>query len=154
DQALKIYDRIVPVALRERAAIKASDWMIQHMRGEGGLGAIYPAMANSTMALTCIGYGTDHPEVTRALRQIEDLEVRDEKGLHLQPCVSPIWDTCLTLNAFIEAGLSEDHPSLVEGCRWLLSKQINKVGDWKVKAPKGEPGGWYFQFENEFYPDV
>jgi squalene-hopene/tetraprenyl-beta-curcumene cyclase len=154
DQALKIYDRMVPVALRERAATKAADWMIRHMRGEGGLGAIYPAMANSTMALTCLGYSADHPEVMRALRQIEELEVRDENGLHLQPCVSPIWDTCLTLNAFIEAGLSEDHPALVEGSLWLLSKQINTEGDWKVKAPHGEPGGWYFQFENEFYPDV
>ena len=154
DQALKIYDRIVPFALRERAAMKAADWMIQHMRGEGGLGAIYPAMANSTLALTCVGRAVDHPDVTRALRQIEQLEVEDEAGLHLQPCVSPIWDTCLTLNALIEAGLEEDHPALVGGSRWLLSKQINTEGDWKVKAPDGEPGGWYFQFENEFYPDV
>jgi squalene-hopene/tetraprenyl-beta-curcumene cyclase len=154
DRILKIYDRLVPAALRHRAAMKAANWMIEHMRGDGGLGAIYPAMANSTMALTCLGRSADHPDVVRALRQIEDLGVEDENGLHLQPCVSPIWDTCLTLNALIEAGLSEDHPALAGGSLWLLSKQITTEGDWKVKAPKGEPGGWYFQFENEFYPDV
>lgn len=154
DRVLKVYDRIVPFALRRRATQKAADWMITHMRGGGGLGAIYPAMANSIIALTCLGYGTDHPALSRAFRQIEQLEIEDETSLHLQPCVSPIWDTCLTLNALIEAGLPEDHPLLVRGSHWLLSKQVKTEGDWKVKAPEGEPGGWYFQFENEFYPDV
>lgn len=154
DRVLKVYDRIVPLDLRRRAIQKAEDWMITHMQGEGGLGAIYPAMANSIIALTSLGYGTDHPAVLRAFRQIEQLEIEDESRLHLQPCVSPIWDTCLTLNALIEAGLPEDHPLLVQGSHWMLSKQVKTEGDWKVKAPAGEPGGWYFQFENEFYPDV
>ena len=25
---------------------------------------------------------------------------------------------------------------------------------WAVKVPKTEPGGWYFEFNNEFYPDT
>jgi len=154
DRVLKVYDRIVPFAVRRHAIQKAADWVVTHMRGEGGLGAIYPAMANSTIALTCLGYATDHPAVSRAFRQIEQLEIEDEASLHLQPCVSPIWDTCLTLNALIEAGLPENHQLLVRGSHWLLSKQVKTEGDWKVKAPDGEPGGWYFQFENEFYPDV
>jgi len=154
DQVLKVYDRIVPASLRSRAVLKAANWMIERMQGEGGLGAIYPAMANSTIALIYLGYAIDDPAVTRSLRQIEQLMIEDESTLHLQPCVSPIWDTCLTLNALIETGLPEDHPALVSGSHWLLSKQIKIEGDWKVKAPKGEPGGWYFQFENEFYPDV
>src|SRR5207244_4072830 len=122
DRVLKVYDRIVPFALRRRAIQQTADWMIAHMRGEGGLGAIYLAMANSVIALTCLGYGTDHPVLSKAFRQIERLEIEDEASLHLQPCVSPIWDTCLTLNALIEAGFPEDHPLLVRGSRWLLSK--------------------------------
>ncbi len=27
-------------------------------------------------------------------------------------------------------------------------------GDWAVKVRNTEPGGWYFEFNNEFYPDV
>ena len=54
----------------------------------------------------------------------------------------------------IEAGLPEDHPALVKGAEWLLSRQTRTVGDWKESAPAAEPGGWYFQFENERYPDV
>jgi squalene-hopene/tetraprenyl-beta-curcumene cyclase len=36
----------------------------------------------------------------------------------------------------------------------LLSRQTTTVGDWKFSSPNAKPGGWYFQFENEFYPDV
>ncbi len=154
DKILKVYDRIVPLTVRTRSIKKAADWMVTHMRGEGGLGAIYPAMANSTIALTCLGYGPDHSALTKALREIEQLEIEDEASLHLQPCHSPIWDTCLTVNTLIEAGLSEDHPLLVKASHWMLSQQVEREGDWKVKAPLAETGGWYFQFENEFYPDV
>jgi len=28
-----------------------------------------------------------------------------------------------------------------------LQKQVRKPGDWKIKNPKGEPGGWYFEFK-------
>ena len=124
------------------------------MQGEGGMGAIYPAMANSAIALSCLGYGHDHPALSKALREIEQLEIENETSLHLQPCISPIWDTCLTVNVLIEAGLSEDHPLLIKASHWMLSKQVKKDGDWKIKVPHAEPGGWYFQFENEFYPDV
>ncbi|MYJ53414.1 MAG: squalene--hopene cyclase, partial [Nitrospira sp. SB0672_bin_25] len=34
------------------------------------------------------------------------------------------------------------------------SRQTQKVGDWVVSSPGATPGGWYFQFENELYPDV
>jgi len=37
---------------------------------------------------------------------------------------------------------------------WVLKKQITHKGDWSVKNPKAQPGGWYFEFNNEFYPDV
>jgi len=136
--------------------------MLARLNGSGGLGAIYPAMANSILALRSLGYGVDHPLITKALREIEALEVYDSvqtaqgkiDALHLQPCVSPIWDTALFINAGLEAGLPQNHPALVKGGAWLISKQTQKVGDWKVSSPTAEPGGWYFQFENEMYPDV
>lgn len=162
DRFLKIYDRMPIRRLRDAAIQQAADWMIGHMQGSGGLGAIYPAMANSVLALRCLGYSVDHPLVAKALREIEELEVYDhvhtEHGkmdaLHLQPCFSPIWDTALLINACIEAGVSPDHPVLVKGADWLLARQTRTAGDWMVSAPGAKPGGWYFQFENELYPDV
>ena len=37
---------------------------------------------------------------------------------------------------------------------WILQKQVRKPGIGKSRIQKGEPGGWYFEFNNEFYPDV
>lgn len=153
DGILRVYERIVPESLRKKAVASVAKWMIDRMEGEGGLGAIYPAMANSVVALTCLGRPVDDPLVRKALGEIEALEVHDGDSLHLQPCFSPIWDTPLTMNALIESGLSPDHPSLLRAARWIFTRQCRKVGDWIVSSPKAEPGGWYFQFENECYPD-
>ena len=162
DAMLKIYDRMPLTILREKALHKAATWMLERLKGSGGLGAIYPAMANSIMALRCLGYEMDDPLIVKAMREIEDLEVYDSVSvngqrvatLHLQPCFSPIWDTALLINALVEGGLAPDHPALLRAGSYLISRQTNTVGDWKISSPKAEPGGWYFQFENEFYPDV
>ncbi|WP_447599485.1 squalene--hopene cyclase [Nitrospira sp. Nam80] len=162
DALLKIYDRTPVASVRKHALEKAARWMIERLKGTGGLGAIYPAMANSVMALLCLGYKADDPLVLKALREIEELEVHDTvyehgqrvEAMHLQPCVSPIWDTSLLINALIEAGMPQDHPALLKSASWLLSKQTTTIGDWKISSPAAEPGGWYFQFENETYPDV
>lgn len=162
DALLKLYDHMPLMWLREKALHRAATWMLDHIKGSGGLGAIYPAMANSIMALQCLGYQVDDPLVRKALKEIEDLEVYDTvsigdqrvEALHLQPCHSPIWDTALLINAFIETGMSQDHPALQRAAAYLISRQTKTVGDWIVSAPKAEPGGWYFQRENELYPDV
>ena len=43
---------------------------------------------------------------------------------------------------------------MVKCADWILQKQVRNPGDWQVKNKKGKPGGWYFEFNNEFYPDV
>ena len=162
DVVLKLYDRMPIRALRTAAVRKAADWMLDHLKGSGGLGGIYPAMANSIVALRCLGYEVDHPLVVKALREIEAFEVSEvvnggqgrAETMHLQPCFSPVWDTSLLINALIEVGLPQHHPALLKAAAWLLSRQTTTEGDWKVSAPNAEPGGWYFQFENEMYPDV
>jgi squalene-hopene/tetraprenyl-beta-curcumene cyclase len=162
DAMLKLYDRMPLTFLREKALHRATTWMLERMKGAGGLGAIYPAMANSIMALQCLGYDADDPLITKALHEIEALEVHDSvtlngqrvPALHLQPCFSPIWDTALLINALVEAGVPPDHPALLRAGAYLMSRQTKTVGDWKISSPRAAPGGWYFQFENEFYPDV
>ena len=153
DGVIRFYEAVVPQLLRKKALARAAQWMLERMEGDGGLGAIYPAMANSVVALRCLGYAVDHPLLRKALHEIEALEVHEGAALHLQPCFSPVWDTPLAINALIESGLPQDHPALVKAARWTLSRQCRKVGDWIMSSPKAEPGGWYFQFENEFYPD-
>jgi len=160
DRILKVYEKYPLRSVRKKAMKRAEAWLLEHMQGDGGLGAIYPAMANSIFALMALGYPVSHPLVQKALREIEALEIdtpasaEGPSTLHLQPCHSPIWDTALTINALVERGLPVDHEALSHASSWLRSRQTKKVGDWIVSSPGATPGGWYFQFENELYPDV
>jgi squalene-hopene/tetraprenyl-beta-curcumene cyclase len=147
--------------LRYLALKKAERWMLERFEKSDGLGAIYPGILNSIVALRCLGYSTDDPQVIRALTEFEKLGI-DEPGMadhseptfRMQPCMSPVWDTALAMFALGESGVPKDDPRMLKAADWILSKEVRAKGDWAVKAPNVEPGGWYFEFNNEFYPDV
>ena len=156
DRLLKVLDRLTPNWIRHPAMRRAEDWMRDHSKGKGGVGAIYPAMANAAVALRSLGAPEDDPDFIRTMQAIEDLvlEKEDEEETYCQPCVSPIWDTCLSLTAMTEAGAQPDHPAVQQAIDWLLDQQIFVQGDWSDQANGLAPGGWAFQFENDKYPDV
>jgi len=154
DDGLKIWERFSPRPLRKRAIDAAREWLEERTAVPGGLGGIYPAMANSILALRLLGYPEDHPLVLGQLKEIEALAVERGDELYYQPCPSPVWDTSLAANALIESDLPADHPALVRAAEWMLGKQILASGDWRVKRPHVQPGGWAFQYGNDFYPDL
>ena len=147
--------------VRKIALRRAEKWMLERLEMTDGLGAIYPAMLNAIIALRCLGYSEDDPQVIRARDEFEKLGIEQEPTadfpeptFRMQPCVSPVWDTAQALYALGEAGAARNHPQLLKAADWLLSKEVRHKGDWAVKVPKTEPGGWYFEFNNEFYPDT
>lgn len=155
DRFLRRFDRYFSRKLRDKSIQLAEKWTIEHMQGEGGIGAIFPAMANAVMALKILGYPEDHPDYVRGIKALDDLVLERGNEVFCQPCNSPIWDTCLTLCAILEAGIPGDHLSVRRAVDWLVEQQITDVkGDWAINAPYLEPGGWAFQFENTLYPDV
>jgi len=154
DDGLKIWERFSPRPLRKRAVDAAREWLEERTAVPGGLGGIYPAMANSILALRLLGHPEDHPLVLGQLKEIEALAVERGDELYYQPCPSPVWDTSLAANALVESDLPTDHPALVKAAEWLLGKQILVAGDWQVKRPHVQPGGWAFQYGNDFYPDL
>ncbi len=154
DRLLKIYYRLPFRRLRELALKRAEQWILEHQEESGDWAGIQPAMVNSLLALFCRGYDLSHERMQRGLRALEFFELREGERLWLQSCISPVWDTALALRALAAAGFSPDHPALEKGSRWLLSKQIFQTGDWAVKCPGVEPGGWAFEFVNNWYPDV
>ena len=154
DWCLKKIEPLSPNWLRQRAIDKAEAWTREHMSGEGGIGGIYPAMANAVTALSLLGYDENDPDMKRGLQAIEDLVIDEDDESYVQPCVSPIWDTCLSISALSEADLKIDHHSFKSAVNWLFDKQVFIRGDWKSKAFDLDCGGWAFQFENDFYPDV
>jgi squalene-hopene/tetraprenyl-beta-curcumene cyclase len=154
DRLLKRVDPFMPRISRERAIRLAERWTRDRMRGEGGIGAIFPAMANAVMALKVLGYSADDPDYARGLKSLDDLVLERGDELLCQPCHSPVWDTCLTLCTVLEAGLPRDHAAVRAAVEWLFARQVFVRGDWTRRAPRLEPGAWVFQFENAFYPDV
>ena len=153
DTVLPGLERWAPRPFRARARQQALAWMLTRM-GPGGLGGIYPAMASAVMTLHTLGYSEDHPKMAEGLKEIELLGIEEADRFHLQPCLSPVWDTSLAMNALVESGLAPDHPALGTATTWLLQEQILRRGDWQVKRPNLPAGGWPFQFRNDFYPDT
>jgi squalene-hopene/tetraprenyl-beta-curcumene cyclase len=154
DRALKLYEKLPWKPLRQRALREAKSWLLEHIERTGGLAAIYPAMMNSIFALMALGHGPDDPLTAREIREFARFEIEEADTIRLQPCVSPVWDTCIAMVALEEAGVAPDHPVLVKAAEWILSKQVLGPGDWQVKNKDAEPGGWVFEFRNDFYPDV
>jgi squalene-hopene/tetraprenyl-beta-curcumene cyclase len=154
DRGLKFYERLPWKPLRQRALREAKSWLLDHMERSDGLATIYPAMMNSIFALVAMGYGPDDPLTCRETREFAKFEIEAGDTIRLQPCVSPVWDTAIAMVALEEAGVAPDDPALVQAADWILSKQILGPGDWQVKNKDAEPGGWAFEFRNDFYPDV
>jgi len=147
--------------VRKLALKKAEKWMLERLEMSDGLGAIYPAMMNAIIALRCLGYSEDDPQVIRARDEFEKLGIEQEPTpefpeatFRMQPCMSPVWDTGQAIYALGDAGVSRNDPRMLKAADWLLSKEVRHKGDWAVKVSKTEPGGWYFEFNNEFYPDT
>ncbi|MGH7372299.1 MAG: squalene--hopene cyclase, partial [Candidatus Methylomirabilales bacterium] len=153
DRLLHGLERWTPRPFRARARQQALTWVLTRM-GPGGLGGIYPAMANAVMALHTLGYSEDHPKMAEGLKEIELLGIEEADRFHLQPCLSPVWDTPLAMNALVESALPRDHPALLRAATWLLQQQSLRRGDWQVKRSELPAGGWPFQFRNDFYPDT
>jgi squalene-hopene/tetraprenyl-beta-curcumene cyclase len=143
-----------PRTTRKRAIEAAVAFVKERLNGEDGLGAIFPAMANSVMMFDALEYPPDHPDRAVARRSLDKLLIVKDDEAYCQPCVSPVWDTALAAHALLEAGGGNIAPAQ-RGFDWLLPLQELKIkGDWGFKRPNARPGGWAFQYANPYYPDL
>jgi squalene-hopene/tetraprenyl-beta-curcumene cyclase len=153
DKILKLWERYGFARIRKDAIRKCEHWMLERMKHADGLGAIYPPMQYSIMALDVLGYPPESPVRKEAVRQFENLIVDDGQKMFFQPCFSPVWDTAIGSYALAEAGYSQS-TALTKAADWLIRREIRRNGDWSVKRPRTEPSGWAFEFENDWYPDI
>ncbi|QCI95277.1 squalene--hopene cyclase [Novosphingobium sp. EMRT-2] len=155
DKVLKVAEGHWPRTLHQRAIDTCAAWVTERLNGEDGLGAIYPAMANSVMMFDVLGYPEDHPARAIARQSVENLLVIHEDEAYCQPCVSPVWDTALAAHAMLEAGGADNVARAEAALDWLKPRQVLDVeGDWAEERPGVRPGGWAFQYNNAHYPDL
>lgn len=204
DRGLKLLERWRVRPLRKIAMRSAERWMLERFADSDGLGAIYPPIVWSLIALRSLGYSDDRPEVIECRKQLEALILRDpppaslslpapelppapqlppaaqpsshtlhpsittpasaetahdrSNSARLQPCLSPVWDTALALRSLAASGITRNADprsadSIERAVDWLLSKEVRRRGDWAERT-RAEPGGWFFEHRNAFYPDV
>ncbi|BBK32604.1 squalene-hopene/tetraprenyl-beta-curcumene cyclase [Stella humosa] len=153
DAAVRLAEPMLPGAARRRAMDAAVRFLTERLNGEDGLGAIFPAMANAVMALTALGRPPGDPDLVCARSALRRLVVEDGGEARCQPCLSPVWDTALSLLAL--EGVAGTDGATRRGRAWLLDRQVtDKVGDWRRDRPGLAPGGWAFQYRNDHYPDL
>lgn len=140
--------------LRRRALAKAEAWTLARLEASDGLGAIFPPIVNTVLALRCLGYADDHPTVLAQLAQLDRLAIEDDETLRLQPCLSPVWDTAIALHTLVASGIDPQDRRMLRAGSWLLDKECTRLGDWSAKVANPRPGGWFFEYENAFYPDT
>jgi squalene-hopene/tetraprenyl-beta-curcumene cyclase len=159
--------------LRAAAVRRAERWMLERFDDSDGLGAIFPPMIYTVISLRCLGYADDSAEMVWALKKLEEFIIEENGRIRLQPCFSPVWDTALALNALAfasdsrarsvseglpdlahAAGSDNDKATVATAAQWLLDREVRRKGDWCELLPGVEPGGWFFEYRNSFYPDT
>ena len=153
DDAFKLAENLNLVPFREEGIAAAQKWVLERQEATGDWGGIIPAMLNSLLALR-IDYDVNDPVIQRGLTAIDNFAIETPTEYRVQPCISPVWDTAWCLRALAESGIAKNHPALVKAGKWLSNKQILDYGDWAVKNKGATPGGWAFEFDNRFYPDI
>ncbi len=155
DVVLRATEPYFPKRPRQRAIDRAVSWVTERLNGEDGLGAIFPAMANSVMMFDALGVADTDPRRAIARTSVEKLLVVHEHEAYCQPCVSPIWDTGLACHALLDVGSERAATAVRKGLDWLVPHQVLELrGDWIARRPNVRPGGWAFQYANPHYPDV
>ena len=154
DRALHVYERRPIRWLRRVALARAERWIIQRQEADGSWGGIQPPWVYSLIALNLLGYGVEHPVMRAGIEGLDGFTIDDERGRRLEACQSPVWDTALAVIALGDAGCDAKDPSMKRAVSWLAAEEITVRGDWSVRRPQLQPGGWAFEFANDTYPDI
>jgi squalene-hopene/tetraprenyl-beta-curcumene cyclase len=142
---------------REAAIARVMEWIVKHQDADGAWGGIQPPWIYSLMALQVEGYPMGHPVIAKGLEALHDPRWSYEVAgaVYIQASVSPVWDTVLTLLAMDDCEVQEEHAEAVDkAIGWLLDNEVRHYGDWAQKVKGVAPGGWAFEYANQFYPDV
>ena len=158
DKLLHAYGRHAFAPLRRLAMRRGVEWILARQEADGSWGGIQPPWVYSILALHLMGYSLESPAVAAGIDGLDGFLVREQTPAgvvrRLEACQSPVWDTGLALTALLDAGVAPEAEPVRRAGSWLLGEEIRVRGDWSVRRPSVEPGGWAFEFANDGYPDT
>src|SRR5437762_2518387 len=91
DRSVHWFERVHIRPLRWLALRKAEQWILERFEMSDGLGAIYPSILNSIIAMRCLGYSLDDPQVIRAMDEFEKLGMEEEGTFRMRQCKNGGW---------------------------------------------------------------
>ena len=128
--------------------------MLERLEMSDGLGAIYPGIMNSIIALRCLGYSLDDPQMIRAMDEFEALGIEEEERSACSPASRRSGTRLTRCSPWAKRACRQPirawSPPPIGCCKSRLP--IRATG--RSRTRRSPPGGWYFEFNNEFYPDV
>ena len=155
DRIGRTIEPFIPRWFRRKALAKAEAWIVERLNGEDGLGGLFPAITNTHAAFAELGYDNDHPYQMQMRKALEKLLIIKENFAYCQPCLSPVWDTALMTLTLLEENSEQSLKAAQSAAYWLKSKQIlSGPADWRHYKPNLAPGGWAFEYNNSYYPDL
>ena len=134
---------------KKKCIDKIYEWVSMRINGLDGLGGIFPAMVNALIAFKIDEKNRYEKQVKICTQAINNLVIEKKDFAYCQPCLSPVWDT-----GWMGHVLLEQNENVDDLVTWFLNKEIKSAGDWNVHRENLAPGGWAFQFNNDYYPDV
>ncbi|MFL2679459.1 MAG: squalene--hopene cyclase [Alphaproteobacteria bacterium] len=143
------FPKFISKNFKRNCTEKAYEWILERLNGKDGLGGIFPAMVNALIALNLDSKDRFSNQIKICQNSLKNLLIEKKSHAYCQPCLSPIWDTGWMSHVLLEKGEKVD-----DIAEWFLKKEIKNKGDWCIQNQKLKPGGWAFQFNNDFYPDV
>ena len=155
--ALRLYDRR-PLALAPREPRSGAGRALDR-RPPGGrrlLGrdpAAVGVVADRAARLR--GYPIDHPVIVQALDGLDGFTIEDELGRRARGLpVAGLGHGARAGRARRRRSSRRRRSGRARAPTGSLDEQVTVRGDWAVRRPTLEPGGWAFEFANDYYPDV
>ncbi len=154
DRMVHFLEKVHIRPLRSQAIKKAEKWMLERLEMSDGLGAIYPGIMNSIIALRCLGYSLDDPAGDPRHGRIRKTGHRGRDdlphaALHVAGMGHGVRDFCPGGERS-----SRNRSATGTACGVDAEQAGDTPGRLVRQEPQAAPAGWYFEFNNEFYPDV
>jgi squalene-hopene/tetraprenyl-beta-curcumene cyclase len=133
---------------------KCVEWIAERQEEDGTWAGVFQVTVFSLMALHADDDKRWEQVIKKGMEGVISYQVETEDEVIQQFSVSPVMDTAYAIRALSMAGLGSGSEPIQRGLRWLMDRQVLREGDWKHNNPEGEPGGWSFEFHNNWYPDL
>jgi sporulenol synthase len=144
----------LPKRIQKTAVHKAKQYMLERIEPDGTFYSYFSATFLMIFALLSLGTSKDDPVIKKAINGLINMKTQINGKTHMQYTTANVWNTALISATLQEAGISPSHPVINKANQYLLSRQHDKFGDWRIHNQQSLPGGWGFSDVNTINPDV